>query len=72
MFDLASMAQGLDLLFSSPTAWVVAPVGIIIGLIFGAIPGLSVPIAMAVFLPLTLYMDFLESIIFLTAIFTGG
>lgn len=53
-------------------AWLVVPVGLLIGLVFGVLPGLSVPIAMAVFLPFTLYMDFLSAILFLTAIFTGG
>lgn len=55
-----------------PMAWLVVPPGLLIGLIFGAIPGLSISIAMAVFLPATLYMDFLPAILFLTSIFTGG
>ena len=72
MLDMTAMYDGLSLLLSTPPAWIVAPLGIFIGLVFGAVPGLSVPIAMAVFLPLTLYMGFLESILFMTAIFTGG
>jgi putative tricarboxylic transport membrane protein len=60
------------LLSADPMAWLVVPPGIIIGLIFGSVPGLSISIAMAVFLPATLYMDFLPAILFLTAIFTGG
>ena len=72
MLDIQAIFDSFSLLFSLPAAWVVVPVGLVIGLTFGAIPGLSVPIAMAVFLPATLYMDFLESILFLTAIFTGG
>lgn len=72
MFDFTAIADGFTLLFSTPSAWIVAVAGLVIGLVFGAIPGLSVPIAMAVFLPMTLYMDFLPAILFLTAIFTGG
>ncbi|MCJ8141026.1 tripartite tricarboxylate transporter permease [Falsirhodobacter halotolerans] len=72
MLDFAAILDAFSLLMSSPAAWVVVPLGLIIGLVFGAVPGLSVPIAMAVFLPMTLYMDFLNSILFLTAIFTGG
>src|SRR5699024_5054708 len=52
--------------------WLVVPPGLLIGLFFGAIPGLSISVSMAVFLPATLYMDFLPAILFLTAIFTGG
>lgn len=72
MLDFQAILDAFTSLFSMPMAWVVVPLGIFIGLVFGAIPGLSVPIAMAIFLPMTLYMDFLESILFLTAIFTGG
>ncbi|EAQ02198.1 hypothetical protein OB2597_18986 [Pseudooceanicola batsensis HTCC2597] len=72
MIDLAAFSDALSLLASNPFAWAVVPVGLLIGLVFGVLPGLSVPIAMAVFLPFTLYMDFLSAILFLTAIFTGG
>ncbi|WP_430249604.1 tripartite tricarboxylate transporter permease [Neorhizobium sp. DAR64860/K0K1] len=72
MFDFPAILTAFTSLFSMPMAWVVVPLGIFIGLVFGAIPGLSIPIAMAIFLPMTLYMDFLESILFMTAIFTGG
>ena len=72
MLDLQAIFDSFSLLFSLPAAWIIVPLGLVIGLVFGAVPGLSVPIAMAVFLPATLYMDFLESILFLTAIFTGG
>jgi putative tricarboxylic transport membrane protein len=71
MIDTAAAAAGLSLLYD-PQAWVVVPAGLVIGLAFGAVPGLSTSIAMAVFLPATLYMDFLPAILFLTAIFTGG
>jgi putative tricarboxylic transport membrane protein len=72
MLDPDSFRGAIDLLSTDPMAWAVVPPGIIIGLIFGAVPGLSISIAMAVFLPATLYMDFLPAILFLTAIFTGG
>ncbi len=72
MFDLNAVSDAISLLVSTPSAWFVVPIGLIIGLVFGVLPGLSVPIAMAVFLPFTLYMDFLSAILFLTAIFTGG
>jgi len=72
MIDLAAVGDALGLLGSNPMAWIVVPIGLLIGLVFGVLPGLSVPIAMAVFLPFTLHMDFLSAILFLTAIFTGG
>ncbi len=60
------------MLFSSGTPWLIVIPGILIGLIFGAIPGLQISMAMAIFLPITLYMDFMQAMLFLTAIFTGG
>lgn len=72
MIDNTAMAGAFSLLGGAWAPWLVVPPGLLIGLIFGAIPGLSVPIAMAVFLPLTVHMDFLPAILFLTSIFTGG
>ncbi|MFM2588022.1 tripartite tricarboxylate transporter permease [Vibrio sp. TBV020] len=72
MIDLAAIAAGSELLFSSIGPWLYVFPGIVIGLVFGAIPGLQISMAMAIFLPATLYMSFLEAMLFLTAIFTGG
>ncbi|MEN9774794.1 MAG: hypothetical protein RL322_1864 [Pseudomonadota bacterium] len=72
MIDVQALAAAVDLMLASWQPWLVVIPGLLIGLVFGAIPGLSVPIAMAIFLPVTSYMDFLSAILFLTAIFTGG
>ncbi|MDR5905756.1 tripartite tricarboxylate transporter permease [Franzmannia qiaohouensis] len=72
MINAEAFQAALSLLGNTPAAWLVVPPGLIIGLFFGSIPGLSISIAMAVFLPATMYMDFLPAILFLTAIFTGG
>jgi len=72
IIDMASAQEAFTLLFSQPQYWLVVIPGIIIGLFFGATPGLQTSMAMAIFLPMTLYMDFLQAMLFLTAIFTGG
>lgn len=72
LIDFASASEALNLLFSQPEYWLVVIPGIMIGLFFGATPGLQTSMAMAIFLPMTLYMDFLQAMLFLTAIFTGG
>ncbi|MEM6640194.1 MAG: tripartite tricarboxylate transporter permease [Pseudomonadota bacterium] len=72
MVDADAAKAGLDLLFSSATPWLIVVPGILIGLVFGAIPGLQISMAMAIFLPVSLYMDFMQAMLFLTAIFTGG
>ena len=68
MIDYGAVQQALDLLFGSMTPWLVVLPGLIIGLVFGSIPGLQISMAMAIFLPLTLNMDFVMSMLFLTAI----
>lgn len=72
MIDLSSLSDAFALLGSSWTPWSLVVPGLIIGLVFGCIPGLQTSMAMAVFLPATLTMDFLSAMLFLTAIFTGG
>jgi len=72
MIDFDAVLLAFDLLFSSFTPWLVVIPGILIGLVFGAVPGLQISMAMAIFLPMTLYMDFMQAMLFLTAIFTGG
>lgn len=72
MIDLAALGDAFGLLFGSFQPWMVVIPGLIIGLLFGSVPGLQTSMAMAVFLPATLGMDFLSAMLFLTAIFTGG
>ncbi len=72
MIDVDALSGALGMLFSSAAPWLVVVPGILIGLVFGAIPGLQISMAMAIFLPVTLYLDFMQAMLFLTAIFTGG
>lgn len=72
MFDFSAIDAALSLMASAESSWLLLIPGLLVGLIFGALPGISVTMAMALFLPLTMYMDFLPAIIFLTAIFTGA
>lgn len=72
MLDLVAMEAGFWLLFSSWEPWMVVIPGLFIGLIGGALPGISGTMTMALVLPFVVYMDFLPAILFLTAVFTGG
>lgn len=47
-------------------------VGVFIGVLFGAIPGLNANIAMVLFLPITMSFDALTVITFMLGIYTGG
>lgn len=72
MIDLSALGDAFSLLFGAFSPWMMVVPGLIIGLMFGSVPGLQTSMAMAVFLPATLGMDFLSAMLFLTAIFTGG
>ncbi|MCA0849804.1 tripartite tricarboxylate transporter permease [Salipiger thiooxidans] len=72
MIDFSALLGAFAILGAGLGPWLVVIPGLVIGLIFGAVPGLQISMAMAIFLPMTLYMDFLQAILFLTAIFTGG
>lgn len=72
MLDLPAVGAAFELLSSNWSAWLWLIPGLVVGLVFGAMPGISITMAMAIFLPLTLYMDFLPAIVFLTSIYTGA
>ena len=72
MLDFQAISEALRMLFGSWMPWLVMIPGLVVGLIFGAVPGLTTGMAMVICLPLTLYMDFLSAMIFMTSIFTGG
>ena len=46
--------------------------GVVAGIVFGAIPGLSAFTALALFLPITFGMEPVNGIAFLIAIYVGG
>jgi putative tricarboxylic transport membrane protein len=72
MINFAAASAAIALFTHTWAPWLVVVPGLIIGIVFGAIPGLSFPIAMALFLPFSLYLDFVPAILLLTAMFTGG
>ena len=72
MIELNSVSGAFTLLSSDINAWLYLLPGLAIGLVFGAMPGISITMAMAFALPATLYMEFLPAIVFLTAIYTGA
>lgn len=65
------MLQGL-LAAISPTTLFVEILGVIIGIIFGAIPGLTATLAIALFVPVTFLMSADNGMIMLGGIYAGG
>ncbi len=71
MLDFAAIGQGLWLLLDINVI-VMMVLGLLFGIITGAIPGFSTPLAISVMLPLTYAMSPLVAIVFLTAVYAGG
>ena len=72
MLDMHALASALHILGSSAGCWVWILPGLIIGLAGSAMPGAAISVTMAVVLPLTLQMDLMPSLVFLTSVYTGG
>ncbi|BCJ90453.1 membrane protein [Terrihabitans soli] len=72
MFDFAAFSDALGIMATSAGSWGWIVPGLIIGLVFSAIPGVSITMAMALVLPMSLYMDFFSAVVFLTSVYTGA
>ena len=72
MIDLPALSSALHLLAGSWQPWLVVVPGLLIGLLFHAIPGLTTSMAIAICLPIVPYMDFLSALVFMTAMYTGS
>ncbi|MDQ7839452.1 MAG: tripartite tricarboxylate transporter permease [bacterium] len=57
---------------TSPAALGMGLAGVVIGIVFGALPGISSTMAIAVLLPLTFAMDEVNAMMFLMGVFNGS
>ena len=72
MIDMEAFSGALSLMATSAGSWGWIVPGLIVGLVFSAIPGISITMAMAIVLPMSLYMDFFSAVVFLTSVYTGA
>ena len=72
MIDFHALQSAFGILSSSNLAWLLVVPGVVLGMLGGALPGVSGALILALVLPLTLRMDFLPALVFLTAIHTGS
>ena len=66
------IVEGILSVIASPACWAWIAVGTVIGLIFGAIPGLSAPMAMVLMLPISFVLEPIEGISLLVALYIGS
>ena len=72
MIDMDAMLGAFTIMANSAGSWGWIVPGLIVGLVFSAIPGVSITMAMAIVLPMSLYMDFFPAVVFLTSVYTGA
>lgn len=72
MFNLDALIYGFETVFTTPTLLVLIFFGVCVGMIFGAIPGLTYTMAVTLFLPLTFTMSMLESVCLFMGLMNGG
>lgn len=66
-----AFTESVGILFSWPTlGWMI--VGLLLGIVFGALPGIGASLGMAIILPLTLPIEGVDAIILLVAIYSGA
>lgn len=71
MFDAAALISALGLL-ADPLTMALLVLGIVLGLVIGILPGLGPPIAIALALPFTFYMDTVPSMVLLLGIYSAA
>lgn len=64
--------SSLGALLTNPTALLLMLMGTCVGIIFGALPGMSATLAVAVFLPLTYTLDVFTGVPLLLSLYIGG
>ena len=64
--------EGFSAVFGNPMTVVLIFFGVAVGIVFGAIPGLTATMAVVMFLPLTYTMSPIMGIALLIALYIGG
>ena len=70
--DLSVMMEGAMGVVSDPLTLLFIFLGVFVGIIFGAVPGLTATLALIMFLPVTYTMDPIQGMSTLIALYVGG
>ena len=70
--DLSLLIQGTMSVLADPITLVFIVIGVFVGIIFGAVPGLTATLAVIMFLPVTYTMTSVQGLSTLIALYVGG
>ena len=71
-YTLTALSMGWEYLFTNPITWIYIIFGVFMGLVFGAIPGLTGTLAVVLILPFTFMLAPEDGIATLISIYVGG
>jgi len=71
LFAIDLYLEGLHF-FTNPLMFIASAFGVLVGIIFGALPGLTATMTIAIFIPFTFGVDAVLSFAFLLGIYTGA
>lgn len=72
MTEFGMLADGALRLFSQPLAMFLAVLGVAVGIVIGALPGLSAAMGVAILLPFTFGMDPVSGLLMICGVYFGG
>ncbi|PWC13014.1 tripartite tricarboxylate transporter permease [Brenneria corticis] len=72
MQELSMLADGFIALFNHPTALLLSAFGVFLGIMVGALPGLTATMGVAILLPFTFGMDPVTGLLMISGVFFGG
>lgn len=72
MNEISMLLAGFERLAGDPLALVLAVVGVTVGIVIGALPGLTATMGVAILLPFTFGLDPLAGLLMISGVFFGG
>lgn len=72
MNEFGMLMNGFQLLFQQPFALLLAAIGVALGILIGALPGLTATMGVAILLPFTFGMDPVSGLLMISGVFFGG
>lgn len=72
MFESELLTQGFSTLLNNPQALLFATFGVMLGIVIGALPGLTATMGVAILLPFTYGMEPVSGLLMICGVFFGG
>ena len=72
MYGLEQLSHGFSALLHQPLAFLLGAIGVAVGIVLGAMPGLTATMGVAILLPFTFGMDPVPGLLMISGVYFGG